>query len=185
MKPFIDSRFRNLLYSWPEKAMVILYDHYYDDLIRIADMHTHDRRMSEDVLQEVFADVWEKRKVLGARRDESIQAYLIKAVSYHSIDAYRKYARTAAFQGQYLYEGRGEHVQNPVEVQMITAERQSFARLILSTLPLRERECLQLRIDHGLSVKEIAVRLNVSVKAVERSLTSARKRLKKFRVVLE
>lgn len=176
--------FRNLLFSWPEKALVFLYDDFYDSLIRIADMHTHDRKAFEDVLQEVFADVWQKHKSLGQQRDQSIQTYLIKAVEYHSISLYKKNAKTAERQTQYFNAHRANFFEYPAEASIISAEKQSFIRLILATFPLRERECLLLQIDHGMTVKEIARRLGITKKAVERSLTSAKKRLKKFRVAL-
>src|SRR5688500_2561886 len=179
-----NEQFRNHLYSWPEKALVFLYDHYYDQLIRIADMHTQDRGASEDVLQEVFADVWQKHKVLGQQRSESIQAYLIKAVAYHSITFYKKKSKAAGRQLEYLYDNRSNLFQS-AEAEMISAEKRTFARMILGTFPLRERQCLLMQIDEEMSVKDIAKRLHVSNKAVERSLSSARKRLKRFRTFLE
>ena len=185
MRPVIDNeQFRNLLYSWPEKALVFLYDHYYDQLIRIADMHTHDRRTSEDVLQDVFADIWQKHRILGQQREESIQGYLIRAVAYHSITVYRKSARRIAREVSYHYESRGNRAQDSAEAGIIAAEKQSFARLILGTFPPRERQCLLMQIDREMPVKAIARQLGISKKAVERSLTSARKRLRRFRVVV-
>lgn len=182
MSASIDNeQFRNLLFSWPEKAILFLYEHYYDHLIRIADMHTHDRRTSEDVLQEVFADVWKKHRTLGQQRDQSIQSYLIKAVAYHAISLYKKRARTAEREKEYFFGAISDPVDHPAEEGIIFEENRTFIRLILGTFPLRERQCLLMQTEEELPVKEIAKRLGISRKAVERSLTSARKRLKKFR----
>lgn len=71
--------------------------------------------------------------------------------------------------------------EDPIEVALISDERQSFLRLIVGTLPPREKECMLLRIDYGMKVKAIAVRLGITQKAVEWNLRSARKRLKRFR----
>ena len=177
--------FRNLLYSWPEKALAFLYDRYYDQLIHIADMHTRDRHASQDVVQEVFADVWQKHKTLGSQRGESIQGYLVKAVAYHSITVYRKKAKTAEQQVAYLYESRDEHAQHSAEAEIISAERRSFARVILGTFPERERQCLLMQFEQEMRVKEIAQKLGISKKAVERSLTSGKKRLRRFRIFVE
>ena len=176
--------FRNLLLSWPEKALVLLYQEYYDSFIRIADLHTRDRSVSEDVLQEVFADIWRKHKSLGQKRDESIQSYLIKAVEYHSITLYKKNTKNAERETQFYYSNVSNLSESPAEAGIIAAEKQSFLRLILATLPPRERECLSLQVDQAMSVKDIARRLGITKKAVERSLTSAKKRLKKFRIAL-
>lgn len=176
--------FRNLLFSWPEKALVLLYQEHYDSLIRVADMHTHDRHASEDVLQEVFADVWQKHKTLGQQRNESIQNYLIKAIEYHSISYYKNNTKKAERERQYFYANPGNTHEYPAEAGIISAEKQSFLRLIVGTLTPREKECLLLQIDYRMPVKDIAARLGITKKGVERNLTSAKKRLKKFRVAL-
>jgi RNA polymerase sigma factor (sigma-70 family) len=182
MSPFIDSEdFRNLLYSWPEKAMRSIYDHVYDDLVRIADMHTHSRILSEDALQDVFTDVFLRHREICTSRGESILGYLIAAVTNHSISLYRKNSRALGGETEYYYACVEGVREKPLELAMISEERQSFLRLIIGTLPPRERECMLLRIDHEMSVKEIARRLGVSKKAVEWNLRSARKRLERFR----
>jgi len=161
-------------------AMVLLYNNYYDSLIRIADMHTHDRQASKDVLQEVFADVWQKHKLLGKQRDESIQHYLIKAVQNHSISFHNKKAKKEEHEREYFYSQSNNLTENPAEASIISTETQLFIRVMLGTFPLRERQCLLMQIDHGMRVNEIAQRLGISKKSVERALTCARKRLKKF-----
>ena len=170
---------RNILYSWPEIAMILLYNNFYDKLIRIADIHTRDRQASEDVLQEVFADVWRRHKEIGQKKDESIQRYLIKAVQYHSITHYKKRVKTSEQETQYFYANETNPPEYSVEASIIADESRRFLRLIVGTLPPREKECFLMQID-GMRVKEIARRLGITVKAVERSLTSARKRLRGF-----
>jgi DNA-directed RNA polymerase specialized sigma24 family protein len=56
--------------------------------------------------------------------------------------------------------------------------------MILSGFPRRERECLLMQVDGEMPVKEIARRLKISKKAVERSLTSAKKRLVQFKAFI-
>lgn len=182
MAPFIDSEdFRNLLYSWPEKAMRMIYEHLYDDLLTIADAHTHDRTLSEDALQEVFAGISQRHKELGKPRGESILNYLVRAVTYQSITLYRHNVRTLSGETEYFYARVARVHEDSVESAIIAEEKQSFLRLIIGTLPPREKECMLLRIDHGMSVKEIARRLGITKKAVEWNLCSARKRLTRFR----
>lgn len=144
-------------------------------------MHTHDLQASMDVLQEVFADVWQKRKQLGRERDESIQSYLIKAVQYHSIRFNKKNTKTAERETEYYYRNVEHNIDQSVEGRLIADEKRTFIRLIIATFPPKEKECLLLQIDDELTVREIAKRLAITKKAVERSLTSARKRLRKFR----
>lgn len=179
-----NDQFRKTLLSWPEKAMVLLYQDHYESLMRIADMHTRDRHASQDVLQEVFANIWRKRRKIGQQRNEPIHGYLIRAVQYHAISLYRKNTKTADEETHYYYAKAASEVEDPSEAVIISQEKQSFIRLIVATFPERERQCLLLQIDHSLPVGEIAQRLGISRKAVERSLTSGKKRLKKFRAAV-
>lgn len=161
-----------------------IYDHLYDDLIRIADFHTHDRMVSEDALQEVFADIFLRHKEIGTPHGESIIPYLIRAVTNHSITLYRKRARSATDDAGFFYTVMAGAHEEPIEAVLISNEKQSFLRLIVGTLPPREKECMLLRIDHAMKVKAIAVRLGITQKAVEWNLRSARRRLKRFRAQL-
>ena len=174
-----DEHFRNTLYSWPEAGMILFYENFYHKLLRIADMHTRDRKSSEDVLQEVFADVWKRHKEIGQMRDEPIERYLIKAVQYSSITHYKKRVRTAECETQYYYANSESLADTPAESDSSSTNDQRLMKLIAGTFPDREKECLLLRME-GLPVKEIARQLGITRKAVERNLTRARKRFRRF-----
>ena len=181
LAPINNERFRNLLLSWPEKAIQILYNLYFKSLLTISEKITLDRKVSEDIVQETFTHVWEKRTLLGQQREQSIQYYLLRVVKNKSITAARKKEK---FESVLLAEPMMEsltRIQYPADSSLILRESNRTLRMILSTFPKRERECLLLKVDEGLSVGEIATRLRISKKAVERSLTSAKKRIKKYR----
>lgn len=74
-------------------------------------------------------------------------------------------------------------VENSIEIKLIALEDKIWLRNLIKNFPRRERECLLLKLDEELSLDEIAARLKVSRKAVERSLTSANKRLR--RIILD
>jgi len=175
-----NDRFRNLLLSWPEKAITFLYESYYDRLIRISERLTFDRKASEDIVQETFTLVWEQHKLLGQQRGQPLQHFLVRVVKNKSISFYRNKARTDAGRLKYLNGNENRHIDS-IEAGIISTEKDDSIRLIISTFPRRERECLLLRLDQEMSMAEIARQLNVSKKAVERSLTSGKKRLRKYK----
>ena len=179
LAPIDNDRFRNLLLSWPGKAIKFLYELYAESLISISERITSDRKASEDIVQETLTLVWENHKLLGQQRDQPIQYYLIKVVKYKSINFYRKKARIEVNKVDYL-NGHSNNRIESIETGIISKEKDNSIRLIISTFPRRERECLLLRLDQELSTGEMANRLAISKKAVERSLTSARKRLRKY-----
>lgn len=179
LAPIDNDRFRNLLFSWPGKAIKFLYELYAESLISISERITYDRKASEDIVQETLTLVWENHKLLSQQRDQPIQYYLIRVVKYKSISFYRKKTRIEIRKMHYL-TGHINNFIESIETGIISIEKDNSIRLIISTFPRRERECLLMRLDQELSIGEIADQLDISKKAVERSLTSARKRLRKY-----
>lgn len=173
-------RFRKLLYSLPSKAIEILYEHYYRSLIGIARSLTHDDNAAEDIVQETFVHVWEHHRRLGQPHDQSIEHYLVRVVRNKSVTHYKRVRHLHEQKIKFLY-GQHVHVNDvPMEARLIRSETSQEIRAIILTFPRRERECLFLKLDEDLTVDQIAVRLAVSRKAVERSITSANKRLRRF-----
>ena len=179
-----NDRFRNLLLSWPEKAVRILYESYYDSLLIISQRFTHDLNASEDIVQETFTHVWQHHKSLGQQRSQSIQYYLVKVVKNKSITVYKQRMRLESNQARYANQKNQSLIDFPTEADIISLETNVCFRLIVDTFPRRERECLMLRFDSELSVEEIANELSISKKAVERSITSAKKRLRRYKWAL-
>lgn len=179
--PINNEAFRNLLFSWPEKAISYLHERYYEDLLRTADAYTRNRKLSEDAVQEVMIDIFRKHKTLGQQHSQPFLAYLFRSVANQAITLYKKNLRAHMRESQYFYDFSRTSPEANAEARIISTERQAFLRVVLGTLTPKERECLLMQVEENLPVKEIAKRLGISAKAVERSLTSARKRLKKFR----
>lgn len=173
-----DQYLRKLLLSRPENAMKILYAEYYRHLVRIAHDLTHDPCVSEDIAQDAFVHVWSNAKKLGRGHERSILHYLVKVVRNKSMSFYKEHEyvkkQMAKFAEEQAYE---DFIESP-ETQMIRLEMRQELRSVIDRFPKRECQCLTMQIDEELSNQEISDRLDVSVKAVERSITCARKRLR-------
>ncbi len=187
MSTFIDTpEFRNTLYSWPEKIIAYLYEDYYDRLVKIADMHTHDRATSEDAVQEVFTVISERHRELGKLHDQPFHAFLIKAVTNHSITLYRQGIRNNIRDTRYFYFTQATYFcEKSAEANIIAAEKTSLLKVVVGMLPPRQRECFRMQTEQKLKVKEIARRLGITRKTVEYNLTAARKSLRKYGPNLE
>lgn len=66
-----------------------------------------------------------------------------------------------------------------IEDRIIQVEITQEILDIIARFPKRERECLMMKIEEELHNEEISLRLGVGIKMVEKSLTSAKKRLRK------
>lgn len=173
-----NERFRKLLLSLPEKAIKLLYDEYYHSLVRIARELTGDEIVAKDIAQEAFVAVWENARKLAQYHPESIQHYLVRIVRNKSVDHFRENVLLSITVDNFL----NNHVaatEPSVESQIIRFETNRQVRQLIRTFPRREKECLLFRLDEDLSPAQIADRLSISVKAVERALTSGKKRLRR------
>ena len=175
-----NERFRKLLLSSPGTAIEILYHGYYKSLLNIAKYLTQDEDVSEDIVQETFIHVWQNHKRLGQFHTRSIQHYLVKVVKYKAITRYKETVQTGKRKKMFLNGQVHNPTEPSVETSIIELEIRKEIRQLISTFPQKEKECLLMKLDEELTVDEIAARLRVSDKAVERSLTSANKRLRKY-----
>ncbi|HOX84013.1 MAG TPA: sigma-70 family RNA polymerase sigma factor [Chryseolinea sp.] len=175
-----NQRFRKLLQAYPAKAIEILYEQYAQSLKKLALKLTQDELATEDIVQEAFIVIWQNHKHLAQQNDQSIEPYFVRIVRNKSITFFRKKRMNTV---THFLPLKGEQMRNAeksMELQIIEKELSLQLREVVATLPLRERECLLMRFDEEMSIPEIADRLKVTPKAIERSLTSARKRLKKY-----
>jgi RNA polymerase sigma-70 factor (family 1) len=123
----------------------------------------------EELVQEVFTRVWEKRSEL--KEDLSFRSYIF-TIAFNII---RKYFRSRV-QAISYYESRMME-----DFQMETSQKINFNSLksrlenLVSMLPVRRREIFIKSRMEGLSVKEIAGDMKISKKTVENQLTEALK----------
>lgn len=173
-----NERFRLLLRAVPGKAIEYLYTYYFEGLVRLALKFISDRSVAEDIVQDTLVHVWEQHKTLGQSNELPIHFYLARVVKNKSITQYKKGLRLQENYAQFLNGNRVPAIEQTAEAQLIDQEIAGRIKAYISTFPKREKECLTLKIDHLMTTKEIATELGIGVKAVERSITSAHKRLR-------
>lgn len=175
---FNNEKCRKLLTAYPVKALDLLYDHFYRGLYNLAWSLTLDPFAAEDVLQETFMHVWENRKALSNRHDQPIEKYLVRVVKYKSITQYKRSKRENQRRGVMVNGYVRREKEFTIEEKIIREELVREIKALIATFPRAERECLLLCIEQEMSTPEIATKLKVTVKAVERSLSRANKRLR-------
>jgi RNA polymerase sigma factor (sigma-70 family) len=167
-----------LLRSNPTEALKLLYQLFYKRLLSIALMFTCDPDAARDIVQETFLLVWSNRKELTANHEKSIEHYLVRIVRNKSITYFRRRRFIDIDDLDFLKDYTGST--NPMEETIIERELISEMRAYILSFPLREQQCLLMKIDKEMSLDHIAAELNISRKMVEKSQTNALKRLKKW-----
>jgi RNA polymerase sigma-70 factor (ECF subfamily) len=134
-----------------------------------------DADRADDIVQEVFLRLW-----LNADRYDPTAARLttwLHNIAHNlCIDSYRKLARINEA-GDFDLESAPEHTEP--EDRQLAAQRARQVRDALAALPERQRSALLLCHYQGLSNREAAAILALSVEALESLLARARRRLKK------
>jgi RNA polymerase sigma-70 factor (ECF subfamily) len=161
-----------------DKAFKELFDREYQNLCRYALSYLQDSHLAEDVVQETFVKFWEQKKELVASPDAKY--YLVTAVRNNSITALRKQAKS----GVQLTETTPEPTPEPfITNRQIREDAGEQARKIadaLEQLPPKCKEVFLLVKLQGMSYKQAAETLDISVKTVENQMGKAIKTLRDY-----
>jgi RNA polymerase sigma-70 factor (ECF subfamily) len=175
-----DSRNMNLLANKIKKgdikAFDLLYHTYSQKLYGFAFSMLKNHEDAKEIVQETFVKIWEKREMINP--SGSIQAFLF-SVSYHTtIDIIRKRFKDDQYR-IYLQSQLPEQDNNS---EGDPAYYQELIRILDETireLPEQRKKIYLLSREEGLSHREIAEKLNISVKTVENQINLALKKIRK------
>lgn len=151
-----------------------------DKLFRLALRITFDRAEAEDIVQETLIRVWNKR-------DEwtqfgSIEAYCLTVAKNLAIDrSERKDAQTVELTPDLE---QASDASSPYE-KLVTKERMKLIHRLMTELPEKQRQIMQLRDLEDKSYKEIAVALNLTEEQVKVNLFRARQKVKQKFIDIE
>ena len=151
-----------------ESAYVHLVECYHNRLCVYSNSLIKDDLMAEDIVQNVFVQVWEKRHKL--KYDFSLENYLYKSVHNKFIDQYRKGKAVMALEKKYI------EALELVVVKKDEIQEQKIVNMLLDDIQELPPKCKQIFLmskREGLTNIEISEYLNVSKKTVEGQITKA------------
>jgi RNA polymerase sigma factor (sigma-70 family) len=155
-----------------ERAFEIVFRAHTPELVRYATGLVRVRGFAEEVVQETFLGIWERRASLIVRG--GVRPFLYGAVRHRCVDLIRRDRALARAQAipfdlppMRLASDRAEH-----------AELDHRVRSALGALSPRVREVITLRLRDELTYAEIAVLLGTSLKTVEAQMANALRHLR-------
>lgn len=161
-----------------EKAFSLLFEKYYDHLVRYGNSLSHFSDKVQDCVQDVFTDVWVYRQTLND--SVVVKAYLLSSVRKRIArlqERERIFRKTTSVDSiQFLLDFSVEH---QLIVDESTAEKVLHLNKLLNDLPSRQKEALYLRYHQGLSVEQIADMLEVNYQSANNLLHRALLNLRK------
>lgn len=158
-----------------ELALASIYNEYWEIMYLGAYNLVKNKQVSEDIVQDVFVNIWKKRGDLEIK--VSLRSYLYTSTIYKTYDYFRKNKSAIRVD---LLENFNERVQNSnPETKLMDKELQDYLEAVINELPEKCRVVYNLSRNEQLSHKEIAGKLNISTRTVEGHITKALKVLRK------
>ncbi len=148
------------------------YDQYFDPLRSYLYYRSGNQALATDLSQEVFLIVWKKQLRVFP---EQIPAVFYKIAK----DLFVSHLRKQKVRELHLQNLKLDFSQNEAEQSMNSEDLQAQYERLLALMPEKQRIVFLMNRMEGATYNEIAVRLNLSVKAIEKRMRLAIKFLKK------
>jgi RNA polymerase sigma-70 factor (ECF subfamily) len=164
------------------KAVSILYQQYFKDVVGVAYDIVKDTEVAKDIAQELFISIWIKRHELDFKK--SMKMYLMQSARNQSFYYLRKNSKDRPLRLDDLTDPGETFISsgNRKDQEMEFNELNIRIHRVIEKLPPACKEVYKLSREEKMTNAQIAERMNLSVKAVEKHITKA---VKIIRVVLK
>jgi RNA polymerase sigma-70 factor (ECF subfamily) len=158
----------NQIKSGDKQAFRLLFDEYYSPLCLYANSIVNDLALSQDIVSDCFVKIWERKETINI--NSSIKNYLLLSVR-NNIYSYLRSpeSRKAAI------DSIIEKLENmPIEEYNLEKEETILQVLkLIEELPEQRKKILEMAAFNGMSYKEIAENLGISVNTVKTQMSRA------------
>lgn len=150
-------------------AYANLYTGYLSALMKYMFLFTKSRELSEEIVQDVFVKIWEKKE--GLLTVHSFQAYIFKTAKNQLLDHMRKEQSQSRF---FTLSGPFEEAcEEQADDNLIYGQYYQLAQDAINLLPEKRKQVFELKTREELSLDEIAERLAISKSVVKKQLYAA------------
>ena len=152
-----------------------IFRQYYTSLCMYAFGITGRKDIAEEVVQDVFYNIWKDREKIQILR--SIKNYLFGSVKNHSL----RYLEHESVQQRYNEDVLTDNTETDLSPHELLEynELENLITNILNKMPERRRQIFLLHRMEGKKQKEIAAFYSISLKTVEAEMTKAYQALKR------
>jgi len=145
-----------------------LFQNYYLSVCKSIHRYIRDKSTVEDIAQDVFIKFWEKRKKMNIT--SSVAAYLHRMAMNEAISYLRKQKH---FESDEILEQKTDTQFQNAEEEVLQDELKQNINNAINGLPPRCQAIFKMSRFEELTYKEIAAKLDISVKTVENQMGKA------------
>jgi RNA polymerase sigma-70 factor, ECF subfamily len=157
-----------------EAAFKELFLLHYAALCGYAKKFIDDLDQAEEVVQDLFFNLWQKREKIEI--NTSLEAYLYRSVRNSCLNLLKHYKIRDTYKvanQKAIRESEGVHSDSVVENEL-----QESIELAIESLPPERKKIFKMNRLEGMKYKEIADELGISIKTVEAQMSKALKHLR-------
>lgn len=165
-----DDELWECLQSGDEGAFREIYVRYSREVFLLAYKKVHDKDTAEELAQNIFLSLWEKRKEASIKH---LRAWLLGAVRFAVINHYK----SQMVHERYEAYVRQHEARNVPAAEQLTMWKDLASAIDkgISLLPTKTQQVFRLSRYENRSIREISRDLNISEKAVEYHITQSLK----------
>lgn len=175
-----ESEWVNAIRAGDVSAFEAMFHAYHAPMCAFAYRYLGARDLAEEIVQEVFLFVWERREGWDVR--SSVRSYLFTAVRNAAL-SYLRHERVVRRKESEVRRLQPEPPPSP-DLEAVEAETVAAVRRAVERLPERCRLAFTLHREQGLTYAEVAAVLGISPRTVEVQIGRALKSLRKYLVEL-
>lgn len=149
-----------------------IYKQYWSELYIYAFNVLPEREICEDIVQEIFIDLWVKRQDVFI---SDLNSYLYQSVKYQIFNQFRK----SKYKKQLLMKFNLINSQYKIDELYEMRELKMNIKSVISKLPKQRRLIFQMSRYEGLSNKQISENLNISLQTVKNQISESLKFVRK------
>jgi RNA polymerase sigma-70 factor (ECF subfamily) len=136
-------------------ALAALYDRHASHALGVAHRVLRDRSEAEEVVQDLFLQLWNAPSRYDARRGK-FTSWLFVMARNRALDRLRQRATRARTHAEEAHEPPGPPADSGAEGRLLEGERRRSVQGALAQLPEGQRRAIELSFYRGLSQSEIA-----------------------------
>ncbi|HWK06734.1 MAG TPA: RNA polymerase sigma factor [Puia sp.] len=152
-----------------ESAFTILFGQYQDSIYKTAYWYLKSHAQAQEIVQEVFLKIWQKRGDLGEVR--FFKTWLLTLARNYIIDYMRKLASESAARDRWGKEAPSQ--ENGADYKARQSQYQHLLEEAVKGLSPQQKSIYKLAKEQGLSYEEIGVRLSLSPLTVKTHMARA------------
>lgn len=159
-----------------EPAFIQIYNQYRSKIYTYAYQLCKSSDTAEEIVQEVFIKIWQKREQLNL--ELSFNAYIKKITLNHVLNHLKKVARERVLQEQIFHTI--EVSSNRTDDDMMEKELRKIYEEAIDRLPHQKKIIYKLSRVEELSHDEIALQLNISKNTVKNHMVEASRSIRDY-----